>query len=210
MDGPHKEIERREMKVVFLISLIASAKSWPIDVAENEPGNLWIPNLRDSVITGDDSREVPIPLNYKVGEVVAELTASSGFSKESPAVHTPVPSSGVSGQNGLDYEICKDPGSKITMYHLDNFKVPENDRKRRPVTVRNEVFHLGRFDRGGKVNNSPFLSVKIEGKCCWETFTEVDFGGKMLRLCRGKYNSSILGRMAGNIRSLRPVDHFKN
>ena len=32
--------------------------------------------------------------------------------------------------------------------------------------------------------------------------------GRMLRLCRGKYKANILGRMANNIQSIRPVEHF--
>ena len=65
-------------------------------------------------------------------------------------------------------------------------------------------FQLGRFRRGP----TPSVSVVIEGTCCWENFARSDYKGKMLRLCKGKYNANILGKMAGNIRSLRPVKHF--
>lgn len=197
--------------VLTILVIISGALGLPIEVDENPDNPIWIPNLRDSVITGPQSTSnlAITPSQYKIGDIVAELTASSGFSQSpdsdpntDPAQNQPSGSS-----NNLDYEICKDPASKIILYPLDNFKSPENNRKQRPVTIRTEVFQFGRFDRGS--GSGSFYSVKIEGSCCWETFNEVDFAGKMLRLCRGKYNSAILGRMAGNIKSLRPVNHFK-
>ena len=160
---------------------------------------------------------------YKIGDIVAEIEVSGG-GKVQPSqdnhlvdridvenVFSGKPNNENSDtRRDDDYKRCKDPASKITLYHMDNFEWNPSQLKSRPLTLSTEVYQLGRFDgkdRGQK-NSSPFMSVEIKGKCCWETFFESDYRGKMLRLCRGKYNSSTLGRMAGNIKSLRPVNHF--
>ena len=62
----------------------------------------------------------------------------------------------------------------------------------------------GRFG----LSSTSYQSLEIEGRCCWEAFTREAFQGRMLRLCRGKYSANILGKMANNIRSIRPVEHF--
>ena len=93
---------------------------------------------------------------------------------------------------------------------MDNFEWSPLETRLRPLMLTTEVYQLGRFDgkdRGQKYT-SPFMSAEITGRCCWETFSEADYTGEMLRLCRGKYNSRTLGRMAGHIKSLRPVNHF--
>ena len=164
--------------------------------------------------------------DYKIGDVVTELVVSGGKVKSSE--NNLVEGSGKEhdghahdfnrrrfGSNtkqNNDYERCNDPSSKIVLYHMDNFEwaPSQQTRSSRPLVLMTEVYQLGRFDGKdrGQENSTPFMSVEIRGRCCWETFSEPDYRGKMLRLCRGKYNSYVLGRMAGNIKSLRPVKHF--
>ena len=171
---------------------------------------------------------------YKIGDIIAEIEVSGGSVASSddnflPDTSTARPCIGpckrphqsanrissnldsISQRRNDDYQRCKDPASRITLYYADNFKVPPGSRLHsRPLTLSTEVYQLGRFDGKdrGQSYSSPFMSVEVKGKCCWETFSESDYRGKMLRLCRGKYNSNTLGRMAGNIKSLRPVKHF--
>ena len=194
------------MHLFFVIVGVCSAlvRAQPIDVKES--GNLWIPNLRDTFITGQPSASVAIPTNYKIGDIVAEIDVSSGSNAPLP-VNDDEEDDTI---NNLDYERCNDPKAKLTLFPMDNFNYPGNDRRQRPVVLTTEVYQLGRFSgtKRGSSSPSPSLSLIIEGSCCWETFTLTDYRGKMLRLCKGKYNSNILGRMAGNIRSLRPVKHF--
>jgi len=192
----------------------------------NIAGNLWIPNVRTDNGNQPASRNNQLNLEfnrYKIGDIVAEFEVSGGSNTQSSQDnfledridvdntfnHQPNDEDSIKRRDD-DYERCKDPASKITLYHKDNFELTPSQTRSRPLTLSTEVYQLGRFDgkdRGQK-NSSPFMSVEIKGKCCWETFSESDYRGKMLRLCRGKYNSSTLGRMAGNIKSLRPVKHF--
>lgn len=56
----------------------------------------------------------------------------------------------------------------------------------------------------------PCRSVVVTGKkCCWEMYDRVNYSGKMLKLCPGKYFAEDLEGFAENVRSLRPVNHFK-
>lgn len=166
---------------------------------------------------------------YKIGDIVAEFEVSYGSDKSSG--NNFLEGSGdadtileseddsrfsnkhrnvESNKRRTDYERCKDPTSKIILYYMDNFEWSPLRSRSRPLMLSTEVYQLGRFDGKdrGQQYSSPFMSVEIKGKCCWETFSESDYRGRMLRLCRGKYNSNTLGRMAGNIKSLRPVNHF--
>ena len=172
------------------------------------------------------NNQLNLALNrYKIGDIVAEIEVSGGNidSSEDNSLEDRVDvgtfpeyeldntfSNTEPPNRRNDYERCKDPASKITLYHKDNFEWSPQSRTQRPLILSTEVYQLGRFDgkERGQQYSSPFMSVEIKGKCCWETFSESDYRGKMLRLCRGKYNSSTLGRMAGNIKSLRPVKHF--
>jgi len=189
----------------LLLLLALGVGSSPLEASRSDDsGNLWIPNVRDTFITGENSPSVSIPTNYKLGEVVAEFDVGLD-------VGGPVDNS-FDGDYDYDdgkaeddnYSPCRDPKSKITLFPLDNFNYPGNDPRQRPLELTKEVFQLGRFRRGP----TPSVSVVIEGTCCWENFARSDYKGKMLRLCKGKYNANILGKMAGNIRSLRPVKHF--
>jgi len=196
---------------------------------KNIPGNLWIPNLsrENGNQPASYNNQLNLALNrYKIGDIVAEIEVSGGNidSSEDNSLEDRVDvgtfpeyeldntfSNNAEPPNRRnDYERCKDPASKITLYHKDNFEWSPQSRTQRPLILSTEVYQLGRFDgkERGQQYSSPFMSVEIKGKCCWETFSESDYRGKMLRLCRGKYNSSTLGRMAGNIKSLRPVKHF--
>ena len=166
---------------------------------------------------------------YKLGDIVAEIEVSGGsvassednfledtkdtvtileYEDNNPFHNKPRNEESTNRRN--NYQRCKDPASKITLYYKDNFEWSPSQRRTRPLVLSTEVYQLGRFDGKdrGQQYSSPFMSVDIKGKCCWETFSESDYNGKMLRLCRGKYSSSTLGRMAGNIKSLRPVKHF--
>ena len=173
------------------------------------------------------NNQLNLALNrYKIGDIVAEIEVSGGNidSSEENLLEDRVDvdtipeyeldntftNSAELPNRRNNYERCKDPASKITLYHKDNFEWSPQSRTQRPLILSTEVYQLGRFDgkERGQQYSSPFMSVEIKGKCCWETFSESDYRGKMLRLCRGKYNSSTLGRMAGNIKSLRPVKHF--
>ena len=162
---------------------------------------------------------------YKIGDIIAEIEVSHGgvqssendLFKGSEDVNTILDHEDDNRFNDAelmkrrdDYERCKDPISKIFLYYMDNFEWSPLQSRSRPLMLSTEVYQLGRFDGKdrGQQNSSPFMSVEIKGKCCWETFSESDYRGRMLRLCRGKYNSNTLGRMAGNIKSLRPVNHF--
>ena len=173
------------------------------------------------------NNQLNLALNrYKIGDIVAEIEVSGGNigSSEDNTLEDRVDVGTIPEYDldntfsnnaqlpnrRTDYERCRDPASKITLYHKDNFEWSPKSRTQRPLILSTEVYQLGRFDgkERGQQYSSPFMSVEIKGRCCWETFSESDYRGKMLRLCRGKYNSSTLGRMAGNIKSLRPVKHF--
>ena len=89
---------------------------------------------------------------------------------------------------------------------LDNFIWNTGDLTQRPLNLRTEARKLssGRFTR----NSASYQSIAVQGRCCWELFSRSAFKGRKLRLCRGKYNANILGSLANNIMSIRPVEHF--
>ena len=105
-----------------------------------------------------------------------------------------------------NYKPCLDPESKATLYPLDNFDWNGSDLTQRPLNLRTEARRLssGRFTR----NSVSYQSIEIKGRCCWEAFSRPGFRGRKLRLCRGKFNSNILGSLSNNILSIRPVEHF--
>ena len=167
------------------------------------------------------NNQLNLALNrYKIGDVIAEIEVSGGNVKSSDSnflgsedndkLHNKPTQQESQKRRNNNYERCNDPHSKIILYHMDNFEWSPANTRSRPLMLSTEVYQLGRFDGKdrGQQYSSPFMSVEIKGKCCWETFSASDYRGKMLRLCRGRYNSSTLGRMAGNIKSLRPVNHF--
>ena len=105
-----------------------------------------------------------------------------------------------------DYKPCLDPESRAILYPLDNFDWDRSDLNQRPLNMRTEARKLisGRFAKG----SVSYQSISVQGRCCWEIFSKQGFKGRKLRLCRGKYNANILGSLANNIRSVRPVEHF--
>ena len=52
----------------LLLFLAWGAGSSPLEASLGNSANLWIPNVRDTFITGDTSPSVSIPTNYKLGK----------------------------------------------------------------------------------------------------------------------------------------------
>jgi len=152
--------------------------------------DVWMPNLRG------------LPIGRE-GEIVAEFEVASspirnGADDDYEDIYQRI------GNKEDDHKPCVDPDSRAILYPLDNFKWNESNFQR-PLALKSTTRRLnsGRFGP-----TTSYQSLEIEGRCCWEAFTREAFQGRMLRLCRGKYSANILGRMANNIRSIRPVEHF--
>merc|ERR1712241_886242 len=142
----------------LLLQHLVCLEAWPLETAagSNRLANIWIPNVRDTFITGQGTPSVAIPSNYNIGDVVAEFDVGTGTGPAPDVIED-------YGDGDDSYERCEDPKSKITLFPLDNFDYPGNDLRKRPLTLSKEVFQLGRFRRGP----TPTLSVVVEGSCCW-------------------------------------------
>jgi hypothetical protein len=154
--------------------------------------DVWMPNLRG------------IPLGRE-GEIVAEFEIASSLIRNDANEDD----LGLRRGGGDDYDPCLDPASRAILYPQDNFEWLSNDFQR-PLPLRGAVQNLaGRFSiRRSDGSIGSYQSLEIQGRCCWETFSRPRFQGRMLRLCRGKYRANVLGNLADNIQSIRPVEHF--
>merc|ERR1719220_3249455 len=175
---------------VFLLTFFIWVRSAS---PQTEDQDVWIPNLRGLPIGRD-------------GEIVAEFEiASSPIRQDVDDDYEDIYQ-----RLGKDeYEPCVDPDSSVTLYPLDSFQWNARNFQR-PLTLKTEARKLtsGRFStrNSNTGGSSSYQSVVIEGRCCWEAFSRASFRGRMLRLCRGKYSANILGNLANNIQSIRPVE----